>query len=158
MNEMRPFKDDFFRYQARRFQELMEEVVQCCETRTAYFSEKFGIPSAELRCLMLFREEKYLTVKGIAQKLDVAKSRVTKIVSGLLEKGLVTRIDDPSDGRVKLISLTREGRAKSEEIASLSSRMHEMILLEMEPEERKMVLTALERLRTSMEAVKERMM
>jgi DNA-binding MarR family transcriptional regulator len=97
-------------------------------------------------------------VKGIAQKLDVAKSRVTKIVSGLLEKGLVTRIDDPSDGRVKLISLTREGRAKSEEIASLSSRMHEMILLEMEPEERKMVLTALERLRTSMEAVKERMM
>ena len=157
MNNTKRAEEEFLRFQTRRFQDLMEEVVQCCETRSAYLSEKFGLPSAELRCLMLFREEKYLTVKGIAQKLEVAKSRVTKIVSGLLEKGLVTRIKDPTDGRVRLISLTAKGRARSDEIAALITRLHELVLLEMEPEERKLLLTVLERLRVSMEAVKQRM-
>lgn len=157
MNEKANRSDDYFAYQVRRFQTLMEEVVQCCETRAAHLSKKFGLPDAELRCLMLFREDKYLTVKGIALKMDVAKSRVTKIIGGLLEKGLVARIDDPADGRIKLISLTPKGRAACDQIAAFIATLHEMILQELDAEERKQVLTALERLRTSMEAVKQRM-
>jgi len=157
MNERANRSDDYFAYQVRRFQTLMEEVVRCCETRATYLSKKFRLPDAELRCLMLFRADKYLTVKGIALKMDVAKSRVTKIISGLLEKGLVVRIEDPADGRIKLISLTPKGRATCDEIAAFIATLHEMILQELDPEERKQVLTVLERLRTSMEAVKQRM-
>lgn len=157
MNKQATRSDEYLGYQVRRFQTLMEEVVQCCETRAAYLSKKFGLPDAELRCLMLFRDDKYLTVKGIAQKMDVAKSRVTKIISGLLAKGLVARIDDPADGRIKLISLTPRGRAACDEITAFIARLHEMILLELDVDERKHVVTALERLRTSMEAVKQRM-
>ncbi len=157
MNEKTNRSDDYFQFQVRRFQTLMEEVVRCCESRAAHLSKKFRLPDAELRCLMLFREDKYLTVKGIAQKMDVAKSRVTKIVAGLLEKGLVARIDDPADGRIKLISLTAKGRAACDEIAAFVATLHRMILEELDPEERKQVLTALERLRVSMEAVKQQM-
>lgn len=157
MNERANRSDDYFGYQVRRFQTLMEEVVRCCETRAAYLSKKFRLPDAELRCLMLFRNDKYLTVKGIAQKMDVAKSRITKIISGLLEKGLVARIDDPADARIKLISLTPKGRVTCDEIAAFIGTLHEMILMELGPEERKQVLRALECLRTSMEAVKQKM-
>lgn len=156
MNEKTNSLDGYFALQVRRFQQLMEEVLQCCETRAAHLSKKFGLPDAELRCLMLFREDKYLTVKGLAQKMDVAKSRVTKIVSGLLAKDLVARIEDPTDGRIRLIHLTAKGRATCEEIAAFIGTLHEMILQELSPEERTAVLTALERLRTSMETVKER--
>lgn len=156
MNERANPSDGYFGLQVRRFQQLMEEVVECCETRAAHLAKKFGLPDAELRCLMLFREDKYLTVKGLAQKMDVAKSRVTKIVSGLLAKDLVARIDDPTDGRIRLIHLTAKGRATCEEIAAFIGTLHEMILQELSPEERTAVLTALERLRTSMETVKER--
>ncbi|ROQ90909.1 MarR family winged helix-turn-helix transcriptional regulator [Desulfosoma caldarium] len=156
MNDKNFTRDDYFRFQVQRFQALMQEVVRCCEGRAADLSKKFGLPDAELRCLMLFREDKYLTAKGIALKMDVAKSRVTKIVNGLLDKGLVQCIDDPADGRIKLISLTPKGRAKCDEMAAFITALHEMILQELEPEERTQVLRVLERLRTSMEAVKQK--
>lgn len=158
MNEMSiETNHELLKYQTQRFQDLMEETLQCCQTRTAYLSRKFDIPQAELRCLMLFLGERYLTVKSIAQKLDVAKSRVTKIIDGLIKKKLVERIEDPRDGRVKLITLTPEGQRKSKEIGILITDLHQMIMLELLPEERKGVLSSLEMLRASMEAIKKQL-
>ena len=74
--------EELLRYQAERLQDLINEMLQCCDDRKLYESQRFNLPYAELKCLMLFKGERYLTVKGIAQKLDVAKSRVTKIVNG----------------------------------------------------------------------------
>ena len=55
----------------------------------------------------------------MAQKLEVAKSRVTKIMEGLIHKKLVQCIDDPEDARVKLIRLTPAGQNKFNEIDQL---------------------------------------
>lgn len=144
-----------FLYQTRRLKELIEEILQCCQIQTGFLSRKFRIPQAELRCLLLFRGERYLTVKGMALKLDVAKSRVTKIVNGLVEKKLVESIDDPKDGRVKLISLTPAGYARCEEIGEYVRAVHEKLLMELDPEQRKVVLSSLDLLRVGMEAVKK---
>ncbi|MEJ2101147.1 MAG: hypothetical protein P8X68_14400 [Desulfobacterales bacterium] len=64
-----------------------------------YQCDRFELPDAEFRCLMLFGEERYLTAKGIAHKMNVVKSRVSiahkmnvvksrvsKIVDGLIKK------------------------------------------------------------------------
>jgi DNA-binding MarR family transcriptional regulator len=117
-------------------------------------SDKFGLLQAELKCLMLFDEERYLTVKGISQKMEIAKSRVTKIIDGLVHKELVERTDDPKDGRVTLISLTPKGKDKSRELALFLQNAHQKVLLQMRPDERKHVLSSLELLRSSMELVK----
>ena len=144
-------------YQSQKLQDLIEEVVRCCKERTLFLSKKFDIPEAELRCLMLFGEERYLTAKGISQKLDVAKSRVTKIINGLVQKRLVESIDDPKDARVKLIGLTSKGQKQSRELNEVTKDLHQRLLLEFEPEQRKMVISCLEILRASMEAVKNQM-
>ena len=144
-------------YQTLRLQVLISEMLRCCEDRKIYESQKIGLPHAEVKCLMLFEGERYLTVKGIAQKLDVAKSRVTKITNGLIEKGLADRIDDPNDARVKLISLTSVGEKKSTEINAFDRNIHREILMQLSMEERKQVLTHMELLRSSMEAVKEQL-
>jgi len=142
-------------YQTRRLKELIEEIMQCCQMQTGFLSRKFLVPRAELRCLLLFRGERYLTVKGLAQKLDVAKSRVTKIINGLVEKKLVESIDDPKDGRVRLISLTPAGYSLCEEIGEYIWATHEKLLLELDSEQRKLVLSSLDQLRVGMEAVKK---
>ncbi|MGW8208646.1 MAG: MarR family winged helix-turn-helix transcriptional regulator, partial [Syntrophobacteria bacterium] len=108
--------DALLHYQSQKLEDLIAEIVQCCKERTSFLSKKFDIPEAELRCLMLFGEERYLTAKGISQRLDVAKSRVSKIINGLLQKRLVESIDDPKDARVKLIGLTSKGQKKSREL------------------------------------------
>jgi DNA-binding MarR family transcriptional regulator len=147
--------EELLRYQAKRLQDLIAEMLRCCEDRKLYESGRFGLPYSELKVLMLFDGERYLTVKGIAQKLEVAKSRVTKLIDGLRNKGLVEEIEDPKDARVKLISLTPKGQRKSKEIGALQQELHRKILLQMDPEERKHMLSYLELLRSAMEAVKE---
>ena len=156
VNELKINKD-LLGYQTLRLQDLIGEMLKCCDDRKLYESQKFDIPYAELKCLLLFGGERYLTVKGIAQKLDVAKSRVTKIVNGLIGKDLVRSIYDPNDSRVKLINLTPTGQKKSDEITAFQKEIHRKILLQMGPDERKHVLSNLELLRASMEAVKEQL-
>ena len=144
-------------YQIQQFQTLVTKLFQCCQERSQYQCERFQLPDAELRCLILFGEERYLTSKGIAYKMNVVKSRVTKIVNGLVKKKLVQRIPDPGDSRITLLSLTADGQKKLNKINEFYNFVNHQVLLQMEPEQRKAMLTNLDILKASMEAVKEMM-
>jgi DNA-binding MarR family transcriptional regulator len=158
MNEpAHKINEELIEYQTRRLQQLITEVIECCEDRKLYEARKFGLPYAEVKCLFLFQGERYLTVKGIAQKLDIAKSRVIKILEGLIRKGFVEKREDPSDARVKLISLTRLGEEKSAELDAFHTEIHRKLLLQMNTHERKHVLSYLDILHSAMEAVKEQL-
>jgi len=122
-----------------------------------YQSERFNLPDAELRCLVLFGEERYLTSKGIAYKMNLVKSRVSRIIDGLIRKELIQRIKDPGDSRISLLSLTAKGQEKLGEINSFMEDIHGRVLQQIAPDQRKTVLTNLEILKASMEAVKELM-
>jgi len=130
---------------------------QCCQERMQYQCERFQLPDAELRCLGLFGEERYLTAKSIAHKMNVVKSRVSKIIDGLMKKKLIQRISDPEDSRVKLLSLTSEGQKKISEINEFLEDVHGRVLSQMVPDQRQAMLTNLDILKASMEAVKEMM-
>ncbi len=99
-----------------QFQGLIAKLFQCCQERLQYQCERFGLPDAELRCLSLFGEERYLTPKGIALKMNLVKSRISKIVSGLVHKELIQKFSDPEDSRVTLLRLTAKGQKKLNEI------------------------------------------
>jgi len=157
MNDNNEINGELLNYQTLRLRDIIAEIVQCCDDRKLYESRRFGLPYSELKCLILFLGERYLTVKGIAEKLDVAKSRVTTILDRLIEKHFVERIVDPKDARVKLISLTPKGKKKAEQLEEHQRQIHGRLLLEMNNEERKNVLSHLELLRAAMEAAKEQM-
>jgi DNA-binding MarR family transcriptional regulator len=144
-------------YQLMQFQELIMRLFQCCQERMQYQCERFGLPDAEFRCLMLFGKERYLTAKGIALKMNVVKSRVSKIVEGLIKKKLIQRIKDPEDSRISLLSLSTDGQEKVNNINRFLQDIHYQVLLQMAPDQRKTVLTNLDILKASMEAVKEMM-
>jgi DNA-binding MarR family transcriptional regulator len=147
--------DELLQYQTRRLKELITELLQCCDERKLREAKRFTLPHAELKCLMLFGAEKYMTAKSLAQKLKVAKSRITKIVAGLACKGLVQQMNDPQDSRVRLISLTAAGNKAYKEIEAFQGDIFRRMLLYIETDERKRTLSALETLHSAMEAVKE---
>jgi DNA-binding MarR family transcriptional regulator len=140
--------------QLRQFQSIMIRLLQCCHERMRYQSEKFGLPDAELRCLMLFEGERYLTSKSIAGKLSVVKSRVTKVIDGLVKRDFVQKIKDPADSRITLLSLTSKGQNKLVEIQEFNDWIHKEVLMAMEPEQRKIMLTNLDILKASMESAR----
>ena len=100
---------------------------------------------------------RYLTAKELAQDLEVGKSRVTKLVDGLMDKDLVEKLDDPRDGRVKLLCLTAKGRDKMDRIDEFITGLHARVLDQLETPQRAIVFTSLEQLRTAMEAVRDQL-
>ena len=144
-------------YQANKLQELIGELHNCCKERYTTEAKAFRLPQAELKCLMLFDGHKYLTGIEIAGLLEVAKSRATVIIENLENKGLVQRAPDPNDARVKLINLTPSGQRKVREIEEFMFSLHQQLLGQIDPAQRTGVITALETLRSSMEAVKAKL-
>jgi len=144
-------------YQLDQFKVLIAKLFQCCQERMQYQCDRFQLPDAELRCLVLFGEVRYLTATDIALKMNVVKSRISKIVDGLQKKKFLQRIKDPEDSRISLLSLTPQGQQKLNEINIFLEDVHYQMLLQLNPEERKTVLANLNMLRSSMEAVKELM-
>lgn len=150
-------RPDISPYQLDKFQEVIAKLFQCCQERMQYQCERFSLPDAELRCLTLFGEERYLTAKSIAHKMNVVKSRVSKIIDGLISKNLIQRVKDPGDSRISLLSLTAEGQAKLNDINQFLNDIHSRVLLQMAPDQRQSVLTNLDILKASMEAIKDLM-
>jgi len=136
---------------------LINEVQRCCEDKRLFESGALGLPHAEIRSLMLFKGERYLTVMAMAERLEVAKSRVTKLVNSMYKKGLIQRTQDPLDGRVRLLRPTNEGRRILEGIMELQKTMQEKILAKLDPEDRSRVISGLELLRSAMQTVKAEM-
>ncbi|WP_308279657.1 MarR family winged helix-turn-helix transcriptional regulator [Phycicoccus mangrovi] len=50
------------------------------------------------------------TPKEVAEIEQVSAPSMSRTVNGLVERGLVARADDPTDGRQVILSLTKEGR------------------------------------------------
>ncbi|MBW1984902.1 MAG: MarR family transcriptional regulator [Deltaproteobacteria bacterium] len=143
--------------QLREFQDLIEKVFQCCQDRIQYQSKKFNLPDAELRCIMLFGEERYLTPKGIAQKMKVVKSRVSKIILGLEKKDLIRRLKDPEHSRGYLLTITPSGKQKVKEIQKFYDEVHYEVLAQMTSGQRNVLLNNLNLLKSCMEAGRELM-
>ncbi len=158
MNDFKNYRNaEVSAYQLDKFQELITRLFQCCQERMQYQCDRFQLPDAEFRCLLLFGDERYLTAKSIAQRMNVVKSRVSKIIDGLKKKNLIQHIADPEDSRVKLLSLTPAGQKKINEINQFMEDVHGQVLSQMAPDQRKAMLTNLDILKASMEAVKEMM-
>lgn len=139
----------------RDFQEIMADMAQCCKERSQFQADRFGLLEAELRCLMLFGDERYLTSKHIARKMNVAKSRISKIVAGLVDRGLIKRSPDPDDSRISLLSLTPEGQSLLMQVTAYSSEMSRIILQFIAPEQRVAIIESLGALRTSMKTARD---
>lgn len=74
-----------------------------------------------------------------------------------LKKGLIQRIKDPEDSRVHLLSLTPQGQKKMNEINEFLDEVYGEVLSRMATDQRRAMLTNLDILKASMEAVKEMM-
>lgn len=57
-----------------------------------------------------------LTMRQLADALHVDPSTVTFIAGRLEDKGLIAREPDPADRRIKIVSLTEQGRALREQL------------------------------------------
>jgi MarR family transcriptional regulator, 2-MHQ and catechol-resistance regulon repressor len=80
----------------------------------AYVERPFGERGFGLTDFMILEALLHkgpLTISAIGEKILLASASMTSAIDRLEQRGLVRRTTDPEDRRVRLIELTREGRA-----------------------------------------------
>lgn len=72
-------------------------------------SDEYSV--VQIAALYLLDEKQVLRVGELAVALDRSQPSASRLVDGLVARGLVARDEDPADRRVRVVRLTAEGRA-----------------------------------------------
>ena len=111
-------------------------------------AKKRGISISQISTLYKLRHKGEMSVSRIADTLGISNAAASQMLEGLVEKKYITRSADPSDRRVKLISISSEGL----EFLQLSMKERDRWLTALSEtlsqEESSLILQALEILRS----------
>lgn len=129
---------------AGQMAELTCEVARTCNHKENHFASMFNLTTAELRCLLLFKNEVSLTLKQINELMKVTPGRITHILTSLENKGFVKRKADTKDKRNVIVRLTAKSKPFIKNINESHIDIHEKILDKIEPDKRHLVLDAME--------------
>jgi DNA-binding MarR family transcriptional regulator len=88
---------------------------------------------------------------GISQhdltiELGLARATVSELVTGLCERGWLTRARASDDRRIQRLTLTADGRRVASQVASSRQALMSDVLDSLDPDERDLVVDALARL------------
>jgi DNA-binding MarR family transcriptional regulator len=132
-------------------QELIEKISRSlnlikgkCRLKDKHIAESLDISCSELNCLKHFMCRERLSVKDLAERLNITSGGVTKVVGSLEEQGILRRDMDPDDRRGIIVSLTPEGNSLLEKLKANSAAYYSEILEGLNAKEIEIVSKGLE--------------
>jgi DNA-binding MarR family transcriptional regulator len=82
--------------------------------------EKTGVSLTQAKSLMILIEaEKPMSVKAISDAMGLSLPGVSRSVDAMVQRGEVTREEDPRDRRCKMVSVTPRGRKLYERLMAV---------------------------------------
>jgi len=107
------------------------------------FSKASGLSMTQIHTLFRLHHAGMCGVTEVGDNLGVTHAAASQMVDRLVQQGLIERAEDPSDRRVKQLSLTSEGRRLV--LDSIEARRHWMEQLTdfLDPEELEQIIQAL---------------
>lgn len=91
---------------------------------------------SQIQTLRHVAHHQIMSQQQLVEHLGVDKAAVTRLVSGLEERGYVTRTPDPKDGRAKLIQATEGAMQVQEDVIALEDAYYDWLLEALPEEER----------------------
>jgi MarR family transcriptional regulator, organic hydroperoxide resistance regulator len=86
------------------------------------------------------------TNRELAEQAGITAPTATRMVDGLLQRGLVTRLEDPIDRRAVVISLTEDGRAALTRKQREYAARRKQVAAALDPHEQRVATDLLRRL------------
>jgi len=142
---------------AERLYTILREIVECCQEGHAIQAQQFGLTTAEARALVAIRFHNCQTTADLAEALFVAKSRVTRILDGMVAKSLIQRSEHADDRRLCSIRLTKKGTETTSGLMAFILELHKDVLSSLPSAERAETLTKLATLNNAMHSTRERL-
>ena len=91
---------------AEQMADLTYELLENCQLKIERTAEKLHLTVAEFKLLRSIKNEELLSAGSLAKRMQLSSSRITRIIDGLVKKGLVTKGADGRDRRIVEIHLT----------------------------------------------------
>jgi DNA-binding MarR family transcriptional regulator len=108
------------------------------------YQREFGLRMREVRIIGVVGFHGAPTFGYVCKEAELEKSHASRLVGGLIKRGLLTRAADPDDSRSILLSLTARGRAVYGRIFDEALDRNERILSALTPAQRAALATSIE--------------
>lgn len=141
---------EFFPYRIAVLAERVSEAI------SQVYRDRYNLSRAEWRVLAALGCNDQMAAKEIGPYSTLEKMQVSRAVARLEQDALIERVEDSADARAKIISLTPAGRALYQRIAPLARAREAYLLDALEPAERELLKTAMDRLLERAESLIER--
>jgi MarR family 2-MHQ and catechol resistance regulon transcriptional repressor len=105
-----------------------------------------GLGDSDFRVLEVLLHKGPMPVNMIGPRVFLTPGSISTAVDRLFEKGLVTRVESPDDRRVRIVDLTREGRALIKQLFQAHAKKMEALADVLSPAERKQLMHGLRKL------------
>ena len=138
--------------QAEIMADLTFKLLENCQEKQEYISRQMNLSVSEFKCMRAFRDDKVLSVKEIASRMNLTSSRLTRIIDGLVTKNLVSRDLNHQDRRFMDVALTAQGETITRRLNAEYVKIHLDILNHLDHVSRPEVLRALDELYIAMSA------
>lgn len=91
--------------------ETLHELVHAYkkQLRSDIVAQNITLPVTHIRVLKGVCRNPECTAHSIAQRMQRDKAQITRVLNELQQTGLITKIDNPNDGRSQLLRPTAEG-------------------------------------------------
>jgi DNA-binding MarR family transcriptional regulator len=110
------------------------------------YKREFGVSLWEWRTVALLGAQAPLSLNELAAAAGLDKSQMSRVVAGLVGRGIVARGADETDGRGVRLSLTRSGEKLYEGLIRAATHRNDAFLGCLAPQERDCLEGALQKL------------
>jgi DNA-binding MarR family transcriptional regulator len=121
---------------------------------TVFYQRNFGVNVTEWRIMSLLAIEPGIPASRICHVIGFDKGPVSRTLSLLQKRGLVTIRTSPDDGRTHSISLTAKGRAAHDKVIVAALERERRLLSVLKKEDREVLIDLLRRVHGNLDAVK----
>lgn len=92
------------------------------------FGKRFGVKNTDLRILVILGAYQPISVNEVSRRTHIDKAWISRSLSGLLRRKLVTKAAHPYDSRASVLQLTKKGEALLREIAPVAEEYQRRLL------------------------------
>ena len=127
-----------------KISECLNHIKGKCQLKDRKIAEQLNISTSELNCLKVFIEENIkISVKDLAERLNITSGGVTKIVGQLEVQGILRRDMDPEDRRGILVSLTSKGKSLIHKLHKVTDDYYASMFSGLSDHEKEKILSGL---------------
>lgn len=126
--------------------EILQQITTSCSQAALQQAASFGISEAQARALTVFRDGEEARIGELARRMNLAPSRLTRLVDGLVMAELARRMPDPSDRRATIVTLTRAGKKARRGLTSICQERYHLILEKIPVKRQELMLDVLREL------------